>query len=212
MKKDARESSSDSETTSTQWEVAHRSATVDDFAPKSDFGAVEHLIIGAPPETVYPALRHLDLLTIRSRVADLAMWLRGMPARLARHGLPRERTRLTFDDLIAGGNWVLLGEQQGREAVFGAVGRFWTPVVHPEPVSAEEFVAYGKPRRGKIVLSLSVRPYGRRSSLVTYDVRTILTDPLTRRVFGLYWRTVAPFVRVVMRATLRTAAERATAE
>ncbi|GAA0534218.1 hypothetical protein A8924_2818 [Saccharopolyspora erythraea NRRL 2338] len=193
------------------WELTSAAVTVDDFAAHADFRAVEHLLVDAPPEAAYPALRHLDLLTIRSRVAGMAMWLRGMPARLRRHRLPRQRTRLTFDDLVAGGDWALLGEQPGREAVFGAVGRFWTPIVRPEPVSAEEFAEYGRPRRGKIVMSVSVRPYGRGGSLMTYDVRTTLTDPLTRRVFGVYWRTAAPFVRTIMRATLRAAAERATA-
>lgn len=41
--------------------------------------------------------------------------------------------------------------------------------------------------------------------------RTKLNDPLTRRIFTLYWRTVSPFVKVIMRATLRAAAKHARA-
>jgi hypothetical protein len=166
---------------SPSWEVTEHSVTVDDFATRYDVGAVEHLVVDAPPEAMYQALRHLDPLAVRSRIADLAMWVRGMPERLKRRIAPRVPTRLTFDDLCARGDWVLLGEQQGREVVCGAVGRFWTPIVRWEEVAAEDFLMYGKRGRGKIVASLSVRPYGRGGSLATYDIRTTLDDPITRR-------------------------------
>ncbi|SDX75442.1 hypothetical protein SAMN05216215_1014159 [Saccharopolyspora shandongensis] len=197
------------DTASAEWEVTERSVSVDDFAARYDVGAAEHLVVDAPPEVVYRSLRHLDLLTIGSRTADLAMWVRGLPERLKRRVPPRAPTRLTYDDLCASGDWVLLGERPGQEVVFGAVGRFWTPIVRMEEVTAEEFAEYGKPGRGKIVASFSVRPYGRRGSLATYDIRTTLDDPITRRIFALYWRTVSPFVKSIMRATLRAAAGRA---
>ncbi|GAA4832286.1 hypothetical protein [Saccharopolyspora rosea] len=197
------------ETASTEWAVTGPTVTIDDFAAEPDVDAVEHLIVDAPPDVAYRALRHLDLLTVRSATAAAAMWVRDLPIRLRRRVPPQMPTRLTFDDLVAGGDWVLLGEQPGQEAVFGAVGRFWTPIVRWEQVTAEGFADYTKPGRGKMVSSLSVRPYGRCSSLLTYDIRTVLNDPMTRRVFVLYWRTVAPFVKAIMRATLRAAAEQA---
>lgn len=200
-----------SDVSSPSWEVTDRSVTIDDFAAHPDFSAVEHLVVDAPADVTYPAARHLDLLTIRSRVAELAMRVRGMPERFQRHGLPRQRTRLTIDDLVAGGYWALLGEEPGSEVVFGAIGRFWTPVVRPEPVPPEGFGEYEKPRPGKVVASLSVRPYGRGRSLVSYDLRTTLNDPVTRRVFGVYWHTVTPFIRLIMRATLGAVARDATA-
>ncbi|MBB5155972.1 hypothetical protein [Saccharopolyspora phatthalungensis] len=195
--------------TSPAWEVTDRSVTVDDFALEPDFDAMEHMVADVPPEKMYTTLRHLDLLTVHSRVADLAMWVRDLPERLKRRVPPRVPTRLTFDDLVASGEWVLLGEQPGREVVYGAAGRFWTPIVRMESVSAEDFAQYHRSRRGKIVASLSVRPYGRHSSLMTYDIRTTLDDLISRWVFGMYWRTVSPFVRSIMRATLRTAAKQA---
>ncbi|MDA3624052.1 hypothetical protein OU415_01310 [Saccharopolyspora sp. WRP15-2] len=191
------------------WEVTERSVTIDDFAPRCDVGVAEHVVTDAPPEEMYRALRYLDLLDIHSRIADFAWWMRGLPERIERRVPPREPTRLTFDDLCTSGEWVLLGEQPGREVVFGAVGRFWTPIVRMEEISAVEFPGYGKPGRGKIAAAFSVRPYGRGGSIATYDVRTMLDDPITRRIFTLYWRTVRPFVRAIMRATLRTAAKRA---
>jgi hypothetical protein len=209
MNKETKETDTTTTVTPTPWEVTGRSVTVDDFAAEYDFDAVEHMVVNKPPEAMYSALRHLDLLTIRSRIADLAMWMRGLPERLKRRVPPRQPTRLTYDDLVASGDWVLLGEQPGREVIFGAAGRFWTPIVRMEPVAADEFGQYKKPGRGKIVSSLSVRPYGRNKSLVTYDIRTTLNDSITRRAFGLYWRTVKPFIRAIMRATLRAAAKQA---
>lgn len=194
---------------STAWEVTGPLVTIDDFAAEFDFAAAEHLVVDKRPDAMYSAIRNLDLLTIHSRVADLAMWARSLPERLRRRVPPRQPTRLTYDDLVTSGDWVLLGEQRGREVIFGAAGRFWTPIVRWETAEVEEFARYGKPGRGKIIASFSVRPYGRDKTLMTYDIRTVLNDPITRLVFGLYWWTVKTFVRAIMRATMRTAAEQA---
>lgn len=195
----------DSDTTRTSAEVPAQRAygvSIDDFAAPYDYGAIAHRVVNAPPSVTYSAARHQDLLSIHSRLAGTAMWVRGLPDRLQRRLPLRVPTRLTFDDLVARGRWVLLGENPGREVVFGVVGRFWTPKVRWEYISAEEFAGYHEPNRGKIAVALSVRAYGNGRSLLTYEVRMVLTDPRARRWFGWYWRTVRPFVTLVMRATL----------
>jgi hypothetical protein len=186
--------------------------TIDDAAAGYEYRAIEHLVVDAEPDTTYRAVRHLDLLRISSRLARAAFWVRGLPQALRTRRPVRVPTRVTFDDLVARGDWVLLGEDPPREVVFGAVGTFWAPVVRVEQVPAEEFADYGKPGEGKIVCSLSVRPYGRRRSLVTYDTRATITDPLSRRVATGYWWTVAPFIKTIMRATLRAARDSITDE
>lgn len=107
-----------------------------------------------------------------------AMWVRGLPERLKRRVPPRVPTRLSFDDLVTRGSGSSSGEHPGHEVVFGAVGRFWTPIVRWEEVSAEDFASYRTSGRGRIVTGLSVRPYGNGRSLLTYEVRTILHDEL----------------------------------
>ncbi|GDY33803.1 hypothetical protein [Gandjariella thermophila] len=186
-------------------DAATQPMLLDRFAPRFDFSAVEHVVVDAPVDATYQAARHLDLLTVNSRLTDAAFWVRGLPERLRKHVPPRRPTRLTLDDLDAGGDAVLLGEQPGREVVFGAVGRFWTPVVRWRDIAPDEFVAFEEPGLGKIAAAYSVRPYGEHRSLLSYEARTILDDPMTRRWFGWYWATVSPVIRAIMRATLRAA-------
>ncbi|MDH3247861.1 MAG: hypothetical protein OEQ47_02815, partial [Acidimicrobiia bacterium] len=55
---------------------------------------------------------------------------------------------------------------------------------------------------------VSVREYGSRRSIVTYEARTAMTDDDSRERFGRYWTVVSPFVGTIMRAVLRTVDER----
>jgi hypothetical protein len=98
--------------------------------------------------------------------------------------------------------WQVLGRDD-REIAFGAVGRFWTPVIRWRQVSVDEFTRFAEPGWGKIAASLSVAPYGRRT-LLSYECRTVTTDATARRRFLLYWHLVRPFVGHVLRATLQT--------
>jgi hypothetical protein len=47
-----------------------------------------------------------------------------------------------------------------------------------------------------------VLPYGERSTLLSYECRTVTTDPESRRRFLRYWWLIRPFVGHIMRATV----------
>jgi hypothetical protein len=47
-------------------------------------------------------------------------------------------------------------------------------------------------------------PYGERSTLLTYECRTITTDSDSRRMFMRYWRLGRPLIAHIFRATVRT--------
>lgn len=173
-------------------------------------------MVDANPKSTYEAVRELDFTDVHGPLVDASMWVRGLPERIRsrRHGPPRTPTRLTLDDMTAGSDWVILGEQPGVEIAFGAIGRFWQPVIEWRPIEARDFTDFTEPGYGKIACSLSVLPYGTSRSLLTYDVRTILDDHLAWVGFRRYWRIIKPFVGTIERATLRTiaaAAERGAA-
>jgi len=98
--------------------------------------------------------------------------------------------------------WLVLGERPGREIAFGAVGKFWQPVIEWRDVPQNEFSSFAEPGWGKIAANFSVLPYGDHSTLVTYECRTVTTDPVSRRCFLRYWRFIRPFVGHIMRATV----------
>ena len=187
---------------------------IDRAVPRFDFTRIEHLVVEAHPEATYAAVRRLDFMQVHSPLMDAAMWVRGVPDKVARATGRRtepapEPPSLKLDGLIAGEDalpgWMSLGEDPPREIAFGAIGRFWQLDIswlEPMPADPQAFAAFDEPGWGKIAANLSVRPYGDGRSLLSYEARTAMTDPASRTKFGRYWAVVSPFVGVIMRAAL----------
>lgn len=184
---------------------------IDHFLPHHHFELVRHTVVDAPVKDTYAAARELDFTDVRGGAVSLASWMRGLPERWhnRRHGPPRQPTRLTVDDLTAGSAWVLLGEHTGSEFAIGVAGKFWRPVVTWRRVEADEFATFEEPGFGKLVLAVSVRPYGPHRSLLTVHTRIQLTDPHSWVKFRRYWRMTRPFIQAAHAALLRTTAANA---
>jgi hypothetical protein len=87
-----------------------------------------------------------------------------------------------------------------------AVGKFWQPVIEWRDVPRAEFNGFAEPGWwGTIASNFSVLPYGERSTLLSYECRTLTTDPESRRRFLRYWWVIRPpLVGHIMRATATT--------
>jgi hypothetical protein len=95
---------------------------IDEQLPGYDVATAVRRVVDADPVTTWRAARELDLLTVRTPPLAASVWLRGQPDRLRGRPLPRPR-RLSLagaDDLPG---WLVLGEREGSEVGFGAVGR-----------------------------------------------------------------------------------------
>jgi hypothetical protein len=161
-----------------------------------------HRIVSAEPETTWRAARELDFMTVHTPLMDAAMWVRGVPARLRRQERPApERLCLAAGDGLPG--WLSLGEHEGAETAFGAVGKFWLGTIEWRDVPLAEYAEFAEPGYGKIACNFSVRPYGADRTLLTYECRVATTDPAARRRFGAYWLVIGPFVGYIMRATVK---------
>lgn len=171
--------------------------------PTYDVSIAEHIIVRADPATTFAAARELDLLTVHSPLLDLSMWLRGLPARVTRTGTPTARSSLVIGEGVGLPGWTFLGEQRDREVAFGAVGKFWQPTIEWRDIAAADFPGFREPGWGKIAADFSVLPYGTSATLLSYECRTVTTDPVSRQHFLRYWWLIRPFVGHIMRATLR---------
>lgn len=176
---------------------------IESAMPTYDVSIVEHIIVRADPSTTFAAARTLDLLTVRSPLLDLSMWLRGLPARVGGAAAPPPVPGLVIGEDMGLPGWTFLGERRDREVAFGAVGRFWQPTIEWHDIAAADFPDFREPGWGKIAANFSVLPYGASATLLTYECRTVTTDPVSRRHFLRYWWLVRPFVGHIMRATLR---------
>jgi hypothetical protein len=186
---------------------------IDRYLPVYDTTLVEHAVVEADLASTWQALCGLDLARVHSPVMDAAMAVRGLPDRLARLGGRRASAASPAAMPLRGGpslpGWLSLGEVAEHEIALGAVGRFWTPVIEWYDVTGmdpEGFAASAQPGWGKIAASISLRPYGTPRTLVSYEARTLVTEPDCARRFARYWTLVRPFVGHIMRATLATVA------
>ena len=176
---------------------------IESVMPRADALIAVHTMVAAGPAATYRAARDLDFLTVRTPLLTAAMWLRGLPERL-RGNSAAPPARLRLEDMAAMPGWLLVGERPGSEVVFGAVGRFWRPVIDWRQVGPDEFADFDEPGWGKIAANFSVTRYGEQHTLLSYQCRTVTTDPDSRRRFRRYWWLIRPFVAHIMRATVAT--------
>ena len=174
---------------------------IESTMPTFDAMIAEHVVVAADPATTFHAARTLDLLTVRTPLLTASMWLRGLSARWSGKSVPPLPRLVVAEGGLPG--WLLLGEQPNREIAFGAVGKLWQPVIEWRDVSPTGFAGFAEPGWGKIAANFSVTPYGARATLLSYQCRTVTTDPGSRRRFLGYWWLIRPFVAHIMRATLR---------
>jgi hypothetical protein len=182
---------------------------IDAAMPVFDAVITEHADVAADPSTTFDAARTLDLLTVRTPLLAASTWIRALPARWVGRVAPPLPQLVVATGGLPG--WLVLGERPGREIAFGAVGKFWQPVIEWRDVSPSEFADFSEPGWGKIAANFSVARCGDHSTLLTYECRTLTTDPEARRRFLRYWHFIRPFVGHIMRATvhkIKTDAER----
>lgn len=194
---------------------------IDQYLAEFDETRIEHLVIDAPKEVAYETVRNVDFLMVHSPITDLALFVRTLPEKISRlrktseppaPPLPSLKLSGMFDregfereETLEG--WVGLAEERGREIVFGAVGKPWLADIEWKTVPAEDFAGFEEPGWAKIAASISVRDYGAKRSILTYEARTAMTDDDSRDRFHRYWIVVSPFVGTIMRALLRTVAD-----
>ena len=175
---------------------------LDQLLPGYDFRTRYTRRIAAPPAQVWAAL---DALTYRELpVTRLLMTARsGGRARL---GGP----------VVQALPLPVLGRRAGREAVVGAVAKFWQP--HPvsgprSTVTPEGFAAFTDPGWAKAALSFQLSPLPGGQTMLAAETRIRATDTAARRAFGAYWLLIraggAGLIRLEMLRAIAHRAERA---
>ena len=162
---------------------------LDEHVPRYDLFAREHRVLAVPPERVWPSLRPL---------------LEDPPSVLEETGFPvRVRAGVAnFDEVLSTACWVRLGRDE-REVVLGAAGRFWTPFMDWQRLSADEFVTFSRPRRATIAVAVSVRPYTGGRTLLSFEARVRATDAIAFRWADWYWHAIRPSARLTIQDLLR---------
>lgn len=178
-----------------------RTMLIERYMPDPDFLEVRDLEIDAVPEAVLAVIKQSDL---RDPVISTLFAVRDLPNRLARgfSGADR-RESLSFANIPdAGPGWVKLGEEEGRELVLGAVGRFWRRDYGGRDIAPEDFADFDEPGFLKLAVASRVEPRGYGRSNLHYEARVEATDEEARRQFVRYWKVIGPGNDVIVRRAL----------
>jgi len=188
---------------------------LDSLMPELDATRIEHRLIDGPPAHVYEAAVHADFLDAvrRSMMVRGLFALRATVERVAATARrssvvsPPEPPALRLAELSEHGDWVRLGADPPNEFAFGAIGRFWGGETAWAEIDSSAFTSFDRPGYAKIAANLSLRPYGDRRTLLSYEARTQATDETAGRAFLRYWKLVSPGIGAVMRSTLALIAD-----
>jgi hypothetical protein len=187
------------------------STLLERLMPQYDAARIERRVLMASPTPVWDAVLRADFVRTAEEVPAVRFLFgartaaeRAVAAVRRRPAPPApEVESMRLADLPSRGEWVLLKQDPPHQIVFGAIGRFWGGETAWEEIGAAEFAAFDRPGFAKVGCSFHVWPCGDLSTLVTYECRTLATDPSARRAFMRYWRPLSPFIGVVLRAQLR---------
>lgn len=176
---------------------------IDRYIPDPDFVELRDLEVEAVPTEVLAAIKQTDL---RDPVISTLFAVRDLPNRLARRlgGRAGEREHLSFTNIPdVGPGWVKLDEEDGRELVLGAIGKFWRRSYGAVDFSAEEFAAFDEPGYLKLAVSSRAEPLGYDQSVLHYEARAEATDDEARRQFVRYWKVIGSGNDLIVRRALQ---------
>src|SRR5512132_1217124 len=115
---------------------------LDWLLPDFDATIVEHEVIEGDPESIYRALKAVDMAEIPKHYAAVRVLFaaRGAAERLVNALLgrtappPVREGALRLGDMPEHGDWVKLADEPPDEFAFGVVGRFWGGVTAWETI------------------------------------------------------------------------------
>lgn len=177
---------------------------LDDWLRESDFRESHSVTVRASTEDVYRALRAVTFGDLR--VYGLLMGIRGavlrQPPNPSLDNMPileaMSRPRSGF---------VLLGEQPGREIVFGMAMRAGD--LKGRRLTPGEFQQLAQPGWVRVAFNIRVEAVGEVRTQVSTETRILGCDTDSARVFGRYWRFVYPGSALLRHLWLEAIAARA---
>jgi hypothetical protein len=165
---------------------------IDAFLPEFHFDEHHEVVVNAPAERVYKAIKEVRPGEIR-----LLMLLTGLrtlrPDRVFGR-VPPLASQPPMLTVSQRSGFLLLAEDAGREIVQGACGQFWRLRKGgdcPGVDSPEAFLAFQEPGYAKAAINFRVVPEGAACRVIT-ETRILATDDRARRRFGAYWRAIYP--------------------
>lgn len=190
-----------------------RELLIDTQLPHFQARSFNAVVVDAPPEAAYRAVRDLDPRQVAQAVPAMQLmgWFRTLPVRIsARYRQDSEPAPETLPADQAEEAFVPVAETPGTEFVVAMIGKFSSPTeLEFRRFDPAEFAGFTETGFGKVAVSFLVLPYGTSRALLCTETRTATTDPNTARRFQRYWQIIRPFAGYIMRRWLALAKQHA---
>jgi hypothetical protein len=185
---------------------------LNEYLPSHEFREVHAVIVDAPPEQVFVALKELTIADL-SPLTFLMLNIRALPATLLRKSAPGSFGDGPFLEQLYRNGFIPLAEEPGCEIVFGFVGQPWklTGGIDPHVPDAEAFLAFDDPAFAKVAANLAVSRNVQGRTRCSTETRIHVPEPSTRRRFAFYWGIISwgsAFIRVLWLRAIKRKAEK----
>jgi hypothetical protein len=190
-----------------KWKMRRRlpipaSGAFDDLARGAQFRDRIAVVVKAPPEAIFKALREVALRDMK--VAWGLGEIRYLPSRLRGHMPPVEPGRPFLSLLVEGGTLILCDDSP-HELITGSAAQLHRVDQAPRRfTSREAFDAFADPDHEKLFMSIRVAPTGFPDEhwlVLEHATRAMSAD--AERRFAWYWRVIKPLGAFVSWQLLR---------
>jgi hypothetical protein len=163
----------------------------DRFAQGAQFRDCIAVVVKAPPEIIFQALREFALRDMK--LAWALGEIRYLPSRLGRH-MPAANSRRPFLSLLIEHGTVILRDDSPHELITESAAQLHRVNQAPQRFTTREaFDAFADPDHEKLYMSIRMAPTGwpgERWLVLEHATRPL--SPVTERSFSRYWRVIKP--------------------
>jgi len=160
---------------------------IDEFLPEYSFSKKHSVVIYADTEKIFDILKDTNFNSFFIRALVML------------RGIKLENISLTLSEKSY---FKLLGENKGKEILFGIVGKFWKWKGGLFQIKKEEYKDFSITGYAKAVWGFSAVPIDADKTTFLTETRVLCIGDSAKKWFSIYWFCIEPFSAVIRKIIL----------
>lgn len=160
---------------------------IDEFLPEYNFSKKHSLTIYSNAEKIFYVLKESNFNSFLIKVL------------LILRGIKLENISLTLSEKSY---FTLLGEENGKEILFGIIGKFWKWKGGLLQIKKEEYKDFSLTGFAKAAWGFSAASVDPGKTVFSTETRVLCIGDSARRWFSIYWFCIEPFSAIIRKIIL----------